>query len=330
MAAPAFPVDLVYTWVDGSDDARRAARAEWLTRCADACSDAATANRARDRGELRYSLRSVHENLSWVRQIHIIVSGGQRPGWLHDHPKVQLVEDTQIFPDRDHLPTFNSQAIECHLEGVPGLADHYLYANDDFLFCRPVKRESYFQSDGKPLVAYWRHGWTARVRGKRYHAGWRGRPDPSETSFVNAWMNVNALIDGQFGRQPRWVTRHHAPALRKGMLLEASRVFPDAIARTSRSRFRAVTDVAPVALAQHLALHQERAVQSQGGLREMVIPVGDELHVNRRKLWLAKVVRPHLLCLNDVTSGQATPEIDAQVTAFMTGLFPRPSPFEMV
>jgi hypothetical protein len=328
MTTTALPVDLVYTWVDGNDDARRAARAEWLARCADACSDAATVNRARDRGELRYSLRSVEENLSWIRRIHIIVSGAQRPRWLLEHPRIQLVEDTQIFPDRNHLPTFNSQAIECHLDRVPGLADHYLYANDDFLFCRPIGRQSYFQADGTPLVAYWRHGWTARVRGKRYHAGWRGQPDRSETSFVSAWMNINALIDRQFGARRRWVTRHHAPALRKGMLTEAARVFPDAIERTSGSRFRAATDVAPVSLAQYVALCQGHAAHSQGGLREMVIPVGDELRTNRRLIWRARMTRPHLLCLNDMTSGHATPEVDAQVTAFLTSLFPKPSPFE--
>lgn len=75
----------------------------------------------------------------------------------------------------------------------------------------------------------------------------------------------------------------------------------------SRSRFRAATDVAPVALDQHLALHQGRAVHSQGGLREMVIPVGDGLRVNGWKFWLAKMTRPHLLCLNDMTLAQQLP-----------------------
>ena len=117
---PSFPVDLVYTWTDGNDAVRRALRTEWLARCPDACCDAATSNRARDRGGLRYSLRSVDLNLSWIRTIHVVVSGGQRPRWLADHPRVRLVEDAEIFPDRDHLPTFNSHAIECHLDRVPG------------------------------------------------------------------------------------------------------------------------------------------------------------------------------------------------------------------
>ncbi|MGE0039575.1 MAG: stealth conserved region 3 domain-containing protein [Vicinamibacterales bacterium] len=328
MAAPEFPVDLVYSWSDGGGEGRGEARAEWLARSADVCMDAATPNRVRDRGELRYSLRSVHAHLPWVGTIHLIVSGGRRPGWIVDHPRVRFVEDTEIFPDPGHLPTFNSQAIECHLERVPGLADHYLYANDDFLFCRPVGWRSYFRPDGAPLVAWWRYGWTARVRGKRFHQGWRGRPDPAESAFQNAWMNVNALIDGEFGERPRYVSRHHASPLRMGMLVEAGRLFPEAMARTSRSRFRSTTDVAPVALAQHVALQQRRAVPSQGGLRELVVLVGDDPRLNARRLRQARLLRPHLLCLNDMTSAEAAPEVDTQVRVFLERLFPEPSPFE--
>ena len=43
---------------------------------------------------------------------------------------------------------------------------------------------------------------------------------------------------------------------------------------------------------------------------------------------LAQMARPYLLCLNDMASDHPTPEVDAQLTAYMTGLFPKPSPFE--
>lgn len=55
---------------------------------------------------------------------------------------------------------------------------------------------------------------------------------------------------------------------------------------------------------------------------------GDESRINRRRIWLATAMRPHLLCLNDMTSDHAAPEVDAQLTADMSGLCPRPSPFE--
>lgn len=326
--APAFPIDLVYTWTDGADDTRLAAKREWLARSSDTCVDAATVSRSRDRGELRYSLRSVHRHLPWIRTIHVVVSGGQRPHWLVPHPRVRIVDDEDIFPDRAHLPTFNSQAIECHLDRVPGLADHYLYANDDYLFCRSIDWRSYFEPDGTPLVAYWQYGWTARIRGKPYHAGWRGPNDPAEGAFVNAWINVNNLLDARFGARHRYVTRHHASPMRKGMLGEAARLFPDAIARTSTSHFRAVNNVAPVPLAQYVALYQGRAVASQGGLREVFVPIGDDPKVNRVRLWMARARRPHLLCLNDMTSDEAPPIVDQQLTACMDGLFPNRSPFE--
>src|SRR5690606_21432971 len=96
--------------------------------------------------ELRYALRSVHYYASWVRQIHL-VTAGQTPSWLDtSHPKVRLVDHTEIFPPGAG-PVFNSHAIESRLHHVPGLAEHYLYLNDDVMFGRLVRPEDFFVGD---------------------------------------------------------------------------------------------------------------------------------------------------------------------------------------
>eukprot|EP00514_Thraustochytrium_sp_LLF1b_P006308 CAMPEP_0184539874 /NCGR_PEP_ID=MMETSP0198_2-20121128/18355_1 /TAXON_ID=1112570 /ORGANISM="Thraustochytrium sp., Strain LLF1b" /LENGTH=105 /DNA_ID=CAMNT_0026933411 /DNA_START=206 /DNA_END=520 /DNA_ORIENTATION=- len=67
----------------------------------------------------------------------------QRPDWLSSTAShITLVEHSEIFPEwakaKGALPTFNSCAIESVLHRIPGLAECYLYLNDDVLFLKPL------------------------------------------------------------------------------------------------------------------------------------------------------------------------------------------------
>src|SRR5690606_37656216 len=83
--------------------------------------DAVAEARFRNRGELRYSLRSVAAFLPQVRNIYI-VTDSQRPAWLDtSHPKIRMVAHSDIFPAA-HRPSFNSHAIESNLHRIEGLS----------------------------------------------------------------------------------------------------------------------------------------------------------------------------------------------------------------
>ena len=85
---------------------------------------------------------------SWVRTIYL-VTDGQVPHWLDTgHPRIRLVDHRQIFRDQSALPVFNSHAIESQLHHIDGLAEHYLYLNDDMFFGRPVEPELFFHGNG--------------------------------------------------------------------------------------------------------------------------------------------------------------------------------------
>ncbi|MFE9500585.1 stealth family protein [Streptomyces collinus] len=105
-----FPIDAVYTWVDGQDPA-------WLRRRAEVTGEAyheEAANAARyiSRDELRYSLRSLHQNAPWIRTI-CLVTDEQMPQWLDTSvPRLKVVSHENIFTNPELLPTFNSHAIE--------------------------------------------------------------------------------------------------------------------------------------------------------------------------------------------------------------------------
>lgn len=142
---PPVEIDVVYTWVNGSDPELVDSLDHWKqvelgiephrTNRSDSRSGA---HRFRDQEELRYSLRSVMEFAPWVRKI-FIVTNGQVPSWLDtSHPRIRVVSHREIFSNSSWLPTFSSPSIESQLHHIPGLSQHFLYLNDDVMFSSPV------------------------------------------------------------------------------------------------------------------------------------------------------------------------------------------------
>lgn len=74
----------------------------------------------------------------------------------------------EIFPNKSHLPTFSSPAIESHLHLIPGLSEKFLYLNDDVVFAAQVWPDDFYtHSKGQKVSPYRRHStkWLfARVR----------------------------------------------------------------------------------------------------------------------------------------------------------------------
>jgi hypothetical protein len=145
---PNFAVDVIVTWVDGS----RPDYEEKMLSFFAAAHPGRKLNSARHRNnhELRFSLRSLETYAPWLRKIHL-VTDGQCPEWLKtDHPKLRLVDHKDFIP-AEYLPTFNSHVIEAFLHRVPGLAEHYIYCNDDVFMGRPARKADLFTPIGLPL-----------------------------------------------------------------------------------------------------------------------------------------------------------------------------------
>lgn len=243
-----FPIDAVYTWVDGADPAWGADRDEALAAIGRIRREAAGAARFRNRDELRYSLRSIHAHAPWLRRIHI-VTAGQRPAWLVDHPRVRVVDHREILPD-DALPTFNSHAIETALHRIPGLSEHFLYFNDDMFLARPLEPTRFFAPAGS---------FAAFV--SQSPVGLEGRDD---RPFVAAAINGRELLRERFGVTLTQMLTHLPYPLRVSVMEEMCEEFREAIDRTAHNRFRAATDVSPTSsLAQYYGLATGRAHEDQ-------------------------------------------------------------------
>lgn len=202
------------------------------------------------RDELRYSLRSLERYAPFVRRVHL-VTDGQRPAWLDvDHPDLEWVRHEDVFPDRSHLPTFSSRAIESHLHRIPGLSERFLYFNDDVLLARPVTARDFFDEEGRPLV---------------YLDERRVVWDPEDPRYplpVNsAARNGSRLLEREFGYRIERRVDHVPYALRRSLLEELWKRFPEALEAVSAQPFRHPDTVSPTfSLAPHWALCAGRAV----------------------------------------------------------------------
>lgn len=140
-------IDVVVSWVDGNDPAWQKEKEMYQGA---KVSDANAVYRFRDWGLMKYWFRAIETFAPWVRTIHF-VTWGHTPDFLKlDHPKLHIVRHEDYLPE-DCLPTFSSSAIEMSIHKIEGLADHFIYFNDDVFLLRPVSRERFFRK-GLPIA----------------------------------------------------------------------------------------------------------------------------------------------------------------------------------
>ncbi|MFD7098033.1 stealth family protein [Streptomyces xanthophaeus] len=309
-----FPVDAVYTWVDGADPAWRARRA----RVTDEPYHAQAGNDARylNRDELRYSLRSLHLYAPWIRHIYL-VTDRQVPAWLApSHPGLTLVDHRDVFADSSALPTFNSHAIESRLHHIGGLSEHFLYLNDDFFLGSPLTPENFFLASGAskffPSPALLPSG-TASAR---------------DIPASAAGMNNRVLLEARFGVTVTRKMMHIPYPLRRSVLAELEREFPKEHRATAHSRLRGIHDLSiPASLYHHYAFLTGRAVPAE--LRYQYL----DLALPQTAARLAGLLRTRnrqTFCLNDTVTATGTdPAIaPAAIRDFLEAYFPVPGPFE--
>lgn len=307
-------VDMVFSWVDGSSSEfqrQRAARMKGYV-VGDGDDNAA---RYRQVDELRYALRSVHMYAPWVRRI-FIATDSPTPEWLADHPKVTIVRSEEFFADPSVLPTHNSHAVEAQLHRIPGLAEHFLYSNDDMFFGRPVTPELFFSGSG--ISRFVESG--IRIGSGPAHVGRSGHDNG---------LRVNrALLQERFGRVITLDLEHCATPLRRSVAYELEREFAEDYARTAASRFRSATDISVTnSLYHYYALATGRAVITTEPRTRYVQTT--QLDSLRRMERLVSRRDTDMFCLND----GSVPEIPEEVRvpalrACLERYFPVAAPWE--
>ncbi|KQY27168.1 stealth family protein [Rhizobium sp. Root482] len=309
-----FPIDVVYTWVNDRDENWQAERASYSGKVV--LTDRANHDeRFRNRDELRYSMRSIEMFAPFVRNIYL-VTNGQIPEWLNlDNPRLKLVPHSEIYKTKSDLPTFNSSSIETQLHHVEGLAEHFLYFNDDvFLgdFCTP---DDFFLSNG--LMKFFPSPQRA----------YEPDIDDSREGYLVADRNAINLMKGSRGRHSRFIMEHTPlPALRS-LLTSLEEEFPDAWATCSANRFRASTDLRPIAFMQYqFAFLQKQAVPASITNRYLAL-WKPTIEGQLKNVLTSRQYKT--FCLNDVgVPPERTNAVDDLVQNFLQRYFPFKSSFE--
>jgi hypothetical protein len=315
-----FPVDVVYTWVDGSDETLAAKRAAYRNEGKDLTAPQihareTGASRYTSHDELKYSLRSLDMYAPFVRNIYV-VTDGQCPDWLDTNkPGIRVVDHKEIFTDPSTLPVFNSHAIGTQLHHIPGLSGRYLYFNDDVFLGRLVTAEHFFHGNG-----------VAKIPFSPFQLG-LGDPHPDEPAPNSAGKNVRRLLLDAHGRFTVNKFKHTPHPQLREVMNEIEEQFAEDVARTSRSRFRSVTDIAMGAsLHHHHAYLTGRAVPGTYKLRYIDVARPDAAESMAE---LARTRSHDFFCLNDVNTPPDQQErVAAELHAFLETYFPFPSRFE--
>lgn len=131
-------IDVVITWVDNNDP-------KWQKDFNKYSPTVVDFLRHEDIGTLKYIFRGIEMFMPWVRKIHF-VTYGHLPKWLDvNNHKLNIVNHSDIF-DAEHLPTFNSTAIEMAFVNIPDLAEKFVYFNDDMILIKSINPERFFKN----------------------------------------------------------------------------------------------------------------------------------------------------------------------------------------
>jgi Stealth protein CR2, conserved region 2/Stealth protein CR3, conserved region 3/Stealth protein CR1, conserved region 1 len=316
-----FPVDIVYTWVNQSDPAWIEKRKQTLADNAGSQSHCMCLDGIREKefevlDELRFSLRSVSRYAGFVRKI-FIVTDDQVPAWLNQgNAKIEIVSHREIFGEAGPLPCFNSHAIEARLHHIPGLAEHFLYLNDDFFLGRSVTAADFFQDNEV----------------SRFFPSPR-KIDPapvsaSDLAISSAAKRGQALLKKRFGKT---VSSHilHAPyPLRRSVLFEMENIFPGEFAATAAHQFRHQQDHSIAAfLYFYYARFTDRAIPEK--IRHMYLD--NRLHQFVRKVLLTLLTgRYQTFCINGGHTAPGNNGIKLKLLgAFLKLRFPKKCEFEL-
>lgn len=317
-------IDLVYLWVNGNDPVWLAKKNAFLPPILKQDLSATGDCRYAENDELRYSLRSVERCAPWIRKI-FIVTDAQVPAWLDlSNPQVEIVDHKAILPP-DALPTFNANALEMNLWRIPGLSEHFLFANDDMFFLQPVGSEFFFNREGYPYVRLKRQS-------LKHHLS---------MGYPYMIYHMQQLIAERFGKHYTLAPHHNVDAYRLSDYKACYELFKSDFEATTRVRFRDREDIQrSIVLYYALTIGHGKLVRInrynriRGLWGRFRAACGWRCATDSRCIPLCntsmdlvlKKYNPALICLNDDQRSSARNY--RQMRLLLAGLFPNKSAFE--
>ncbi len=255
-------IDAVITWVDGQDPRILKKRQSAMNQLIKADSENSDATRFDSSFEINFCVLSILKFAPFVRKIHI-VTDEQTPNikqdilnhFPGDYSKINIVDHKDIFKDiPENLPTFNSRSIETNLIYIPGLADHFITLNDDFIFIKPTTEKDFFKGNQPLLRGQWKisseyRNWWNSIRG--YYFKLLKKPFEARASYnLGQWEAAKIL-----GYKTKfWYNDHSPRAINKRTLLDFFNRNKGLRKKNSSYAFRSSEQFLPISLHDHLEI----------------------------------------------------------------------------
>jgi hypothetical protein len=300
---PSHPIDVVITWVDGDDPAHKAKRLRYLLPQADqlhenginphrwACSD-----------ELSYCLRSIENHAPWVGTI-FIVSDDQIPdlshlsAWLRG--KIKMIDHRAIFVGFEHfLPTFNSLAIESLLWRIDGLAEHFIYFNDDVFLTSRLRPTDVFDRQQPVLRGKWVD-----------HSTLGANPDDlADPTLFHDFMQLQSAELLGFDRSRIFASAHVVHPMTVSVFSNLFEHFKPAFEANISHRFRDVSQFQPQGLHNCACLQAGTfSLVDEPDYLHLRTGAVEDFSLNEVEAYLIRALNPDIrfLCINDLSQIEA-------------------------
>lgn len=328
-------IDFVITWVD-MDDPKWQTEFSKYVHAKENTKNGVSKTRFRDNGFLKYWFRGVEKFAPWVRKIHFVTCG-QKPEWLDDNnPKIHLVHHRDIIPEQ-FLPTYNSVVIERYIHKIPGLAEHFVYFNDDFYIINNISEERFFR-DGLPCD----------IAAFHYNPAWSlwYKTLKNNITLINRHFDKREVMaahhgkwfDESYGPKIRWnyilkpygkfITLrvpHNAQPYLKATFKEVWEAVGKELTETSSNKFRAATDYSPELFRTwQICRGNFRPYNTYNDTKMFPLMI-------RSKQAVKAIYRQHyaLICLNDNTHIRNYNRVMGDIKDAFQHILPEKSSFEL-
>ena len=300
-----YPIDAVITWVDGNDIQHKEKRMKY-------------GNNAMFKAEeIFYCVASIHRFAPWINKIYI-VTDGQDPhiksfiekNFSRQIP-IEIVDHKTIFKGyEEFLPTFNSISIESLTWRIPGLSEHYIEFNDDFMLAAPAMPEDFFTSDGK-VVCYGKKYSSLLVRISRtVKRRWNGE---KKVTFKETMLNAATLL----GERWFFIKIYHTPrALLKSIYQEFFNAHCDILKKNISYRFRSHKQFNAEEIQYMLLYNSKRCILQSAHENLLYIKPKRKVRYTQKKLQLfEKRESAKFACINSLDNTSC--EIQEKIIAWM-------------
>jgi hypothetical protein len=299
-------IDAVITWVDGGDENHLRKKREVLRQLGNRKKSEVQTGRDQtrfvDNGELKYCIRSIRKHAPWINRI-FLVTDNQRPDFINEKfcrlYNLTIVDHQDIFRGYEWaLPTFNTRSIESTLWRIPGLAEKFIYFNDDFVIARDVDTDDFFTADSVVLRGKWKkiHRYGPLRLKLNEVVSFLAKNILGITRSMHLLLQIRSAELAGFDR--RYFKVPHVPhPVRKSTLAGFFEKHPEKFEENIKYRFRNMNQFSAIFLAHHLEISNGDAVLKPPDDYLMINGETDFVFVLNRKLRKIRNRRIRFVCL---------------------------------